>query len=49
MINAYKLKIQQEPGACILAPRQGDDFRERRTNTRSGTWVTKSTSQASSR
>lgn len=27
MVEAYKLNIKQEPGVCILVPRQGDDFR----------------------
>jgi len=27
MVQAYKLTIKQEPGVCILVPRQGDDFR----------------------
>lgn len=27
MVQAYKLSIKQEPGVCILVPRQGDDFR----------------------
>jgi fumarylacetoacetate (FAA) hydrolase len=27
MVKAYNLNIKQEPGVCILVPRQGDDFR----------------------
>lgn len=27
MAEAFKLTIRQEPGVCILVPRQGDDFR----------------------